>query len=82
MTKVIDSVISIDTFEQQWVVLKGMLQSPQLKDHVQTIGIDQYIRYQINNNTCPFCYKQNIKKLFYIPKILSGMMQPSQKMTT
>ena len=32
---------SIDTFEQKYVVLKGMLQSPRLKDHVQTIGIDQ-----------------------------------------
>ena len=34
-TKAIDSVLSIDTFEQQCVVLKGML-------HVQTIGIDQF----------------------------------------
>ena len=41
-TKVIDSVISIDTSEQKCVVLKGMLISPRLKDHVQTIGIDQY----------------------------------------
>ena len=40
MTKVIDYVLSIDTFEQQCVVLKGMLQSPRLKDHVKTIGID------------------------------------------
>ena len=42
MTKVIDSVLSIDTFEQQFVVLKGMLQSPRLKYHIQTIVIDQY----------------------------------------
>ena len=40
MTKVIDYVLSIDTFEQKCVVLKGVLQSPQVKDHVQTIGID------------------------------------------
>ena len=39
MTKVIDSVISIDTFEQQFVVLKGMLQSLRLKYHVHTIGV-------------------------------------------
>ena len=39
--KVIDSVLSIDKFEQQFVVLKGMLQSPRLKYHIQTIGIDQ-----------------------------------------
>ena len=42
MTKVIDYVLSIDTFEQKCVVLKGMLKSPQPKYHVQTIGIYQY----------------------------------------
>ena len=41
ITKVIDYVLSIDTFEQQCVVLKGMLQSPRLKYHMKTIGIDQ-----------------------------------------
>ena len=40
MTKVIDYVLSIDTFKQQCVLLKGMLQSPRLKYHVHTIGID------------------------------------------
>ena len=40
MTKVIDSVLSIDKFEQKFVVLKGMLQSPRMKDHVHTIGIE------------------------------------------
>ena len=44
MTKVIGSVILIDTFEQQCVVLKDMLQSPRLKDHIHTIGIDQSLR--------------------------------------
>ena len=39
MTNVVDSVIYIDTFEQQCVLLKGILQSPQLKYHIQTIGI-------------------------------------------
>ena len=40
-TKVIDCVISDDTFEQQCIVLKGMLQSTRLKDNMKTIGIDQ-----------------------------------------
>ena len=40
-TKVIDYFLYIDKFEQQYVVLKGMLQSLQPKDHIQTIGIDQ-----------------------------------------
>ena len=41
MTKVIDYVLLIDTFEQQCVVFKGVSQSPRLKYHVKTIGIDQ-----------------------------------------
>ena len=41
MNKVIDLVLSIDTFEQKCVMLKGMLQSPRLKHHVQAIGIYQ-----------------------------------------
>ena len=40
MTKVIDYVLSIDTFEQQCVVLIGMFQPPLLKYHVLTVGID------------------------------------------
>ena len=42
MNKVIDYALPIDTFEQQYVVLKGMLQSLWLKYHLHTIGIDQY----------------------------------------
>ena len=41
MNKVIDYILSIDTFEQQCVVIKVMLQSPRLEAHMKTIGIDQ-----------------------------------------
>ena len=41
MAKVIDFVLLIDTFEQQCVLLKGMLQSPRLKYHTKTIDIDK-----------------------------------------
>ena len=61
MTKVLDYVISIDTFEQKCVVLKGMLQSPQLKYHVNTIGIDQSLS---NNALFEHTCLPNIKKLF------------------
>ena len=44
MTKVIDYDLSIDTFEQQYVVIKGMLQSQRLKYHVHAMGTDQYLR--------------------------------------
>ena len=41
ITKAIDYLFSIDIFEQQCVVLKGMLQSPRLKDPMKAIGINQ-----------------------------------------
>ena len=41
MTKVVDSVPQVDTFEQKCVVLKGILKSPHLKYNVYTIGLDQ-----------------------------------------
>ena len=61
MTKVIGFVISIDTFEQKCVVLKGMLKSPRLKDRVQTIGIEQYLS---NNYIYEHNFLENIKKLY------------------
>ena len=61
MTKVIYFVLSIDTFEKQCVVLKVMLQSPRLKYHVQTIGIDQLLS---NNAIYEHKCLENIKKLY------------------
>ena len=61
MNKVIDSVILIDTFEQKYVVFKGMLKSPRLKYHVQTIGIYQSLRKNaLYEHKC----LENIKKLY------------------
>ena len=41
LNKVIDYILSINTFEKQCVVIKCMLQSSLLEDHMKTIGIDQ-----------------------------------------
>ena len=41
MNNAIDPILSIDTFEQQCVVIKGILKLPRLEDHTKTIGIDQ-----------------------------------------
>ena len=41
LNKAIDSILSIDTFEKQCVVIKCMLQSSCIEDHMNTIGIDQ-----------------------------------------
>ena len=40
MTKVVDCVLSIDTLDQQYLLLKVMLQPPRLKDCMKNIGID------------------------------------------
>ena len=61
MTKVIDYVLSIDTFEQQCVGLKGMLKSPRLKDHLKTIGIHPSLsKNAIYEHKC----HENIKILY------------------
>ena len=61
MTKVIDYVILIDTFDQKRVVLEGMLQSRRLKDYVKTIGIDQSLsKNALYEHKC----LQNINKLY------------------
>ena len=57
----IDSVLFIDKFEQQCVELKGMLQSPHLKNHVKTIVIDSSLR---NNVLFEHKCLQNINKLY------------------
>ena len=61
MTKVIDSVLSLNKFEQHCVVLKGMLQSPRIKYQVKTIGIDQLLS---NNDMFEQKCLQNIKKWY------------------
>ena len=40
MNKSIEYILYIEIFEQQFVVSKGMLQSPRIEDHMKTIGID------------------------------------------
>ena len=42
LKKFIDSILSINTFEQQCFVIKCLLQSSRLENHMETIGIDQY----------------------------------------
>ena len=61
MTKVIDYFLSIDTFEQKCVVIKGMLQSLRLKYHVQTIGIHPSLS---NNAIYEHKCLENIKRLY------------------
>ena len=61
MTKVIGSVFSINTLKQKCVVLKCILQSPQLKYHVQTIGIDPSLS---NNAIYEHKCLENIRRLY------------------
>ena len=62
MTKVIHCVISIDKFEQKYVVIKIMFQSPRFKDHMNNIGIDQsLINCALFEHRC----LQSINKLYH-----------------
>ena len=61
ITKVIACVLSINKFEQQCVMLKGMLKPIRLKNYVKTIGIDQSL-----SNSALFEHRciHNINKLY------------------
>ena len=61
MNKAIDSILYIYIFEQQFVVIKCMLQSPRLEYHMKIIGIDQSLcnRYSFEHK----CFN-NIKKIY------------------
>ena len=41
LTKVIDLILEIESFEQKCVVIKGLLHSDRLKQHMVTIGTYQ-----------------------------------------
>ena len=41
LNKPIDSILYINSFSQEYVVIKCMLQSPRLEDNMKTIAIDQ-----------------------------------------
>ena len=74
MTKVIYSVISIDTSEKKCDVLKGMSQSPRLKYPVHAIGIYQSLSNNaINEKKC----LENIKN--YTNKLLSVTIGKNSK---
>ena len=43
LTKVIYLIIDIESFEQQYFILKDLLQSDWMKQHIITIGIDKLL---------------------------------------
>ena len=61
MNKAIYYILSIDKFEQQCVVIKGMLQSQRLQYHMKTIGIEQSL---CNRSSFEHKCKNNIKKIY------------------
>ena len=56
----VDCVLFIGKFEQQYIVLKGILQATSLKYHMNTIGIDQSL---INSTIFEHRCLQNINKI-------------------
>ena len=73
MTKIIDFILSIDTFEPFFCVI-GMLKSPRLKDHMKTIGVDQSFR-----NRASFENKVWNKMKRYINMLVSVMTKETFK---
>ena len=61
LKKVIDSILSINTFEQQCVVIKCMLQSSRLEDYMNTIGMDQS---SFTRSSFEHRYMNKIKKIY------------------
>ena len=61
MNKVVYFILSIDTFEQQCVVIKYMLKSPRLEHHMKTISIDQSLS---NRPSVEHKYLNNIKYIY------------------
>ena len=61
MNKAVYSILSIDTFEQQYVLMKCMLQSSRLEDHMKTIGIDQSL---CTRSSFEHKCMNNIKKIY------------------
>ena len=59
--KSINYILSIDTFEQQCVVIKGILQSPRLEYHMKTIDIDQSLS---NMPSVEHNFLNNIKNIY------------------
>ena len=61
LTKFIDLILEIESFEQHCVILKGLFQSDQLKQYMVTIGIDQSLsNCEIYKHRC----LKNIKKIY------------------
>ena len=56
-----DSILSIDKFEQQCVVIKGRLKYPRLEEHMETISIDQSLR---NSAILEHRYLKNTNNLY------------------
>ena len=61
MTKFIDCVLYINTFEKKCVVLKRMLQSPRIKYYTKTNVIDQSLS---NSTLFEHRFHKNINKLY------------------
>ena len=61
LTKVIDLIIEIQSFERQFVIIKGLLQSELPKQHMVTIGLDQSLS---NSAMYEYRFLKNIKKLY------------------
>ena len=61
LNKAIDYILSIDTFEQECVVIKGMLKSSRIENNMKTIGIYQS---SFTRSSFEHICMNNIKKIY------------------
>ena len=74
MNKAINYILSIDTFEQQHFLIKGILQSLSLENQMKTIGIDQ----SLSNR--PFVEHKCLNNIkIYINMLVNMMTNPSSR---
>ena len=61
LTKVVGTIFEIESFEQQCVIIKNLLQSEQLKIHMANIGIDKSL---MNSALYEHICLENMKRLY------------------
>ena len=61
LTNVIDTIIEINSFKQKCFIIKELLQSEQLKQHIVIIGMNQSLS---NSDLYEHRCLKNIKKLY------------------
>ena len=72
LTKVIDLIMYIHSFERQCIIIKGLFQSELLKQHMFPIEVDQSLS---NSAVYEYIFLENIKKLYKSARKINDQKQ-------